>query len=103
MKPHYSEFVRHCLRFYIKTVDEGHGGSPVFKTYADRENWRATHNALQECPDGNRDLIFQLYRTGDTLPDKIYTLSKALQVSQDSLWSLVNQVERKIAKKRGLI
>ena len=103
MKPHYSDFVRHCLRFYIKTIDDGKGGCPAFNTQADRENWRACRDVLQSYSEDDQDLIFNLYRTGDTLPDKIYTLSKVKQVSQDSLWSLVNQVERKIARKRGLV
>ena len=103
MKPYYSEYVRHCLRYYIKTLDEGRGGNPVFKSDSDRENWRACHSVLKDYSPANMDVIAYIYRPGDTIADKIYLLAKAKQVHQDSFWSLINITERKIAKKRGLI
>lgn len=103
MKPYYSEFVRHCLRFYIKTLDEGHGGHPIFRNDAERENWSACHNVLKNYSANDMDTIAQIYRPGDTVPDKIYMLSKSRGISQDGIWSLINSVERKIAKQRGLV
>lgn len=103
MKPHYSEFVRHCLRFYIKTLDEGHGGHPVFKSDAERANWTACCQVLMGYPDSDIDIISQIYRPGDTIADKIYELSKIKRIPQDSIWALINSVERKIAKQRGLV
>ena len=103
MKPYYSEFVRHCLRYYIKTLDEGNGGHPIFNSDADRENWSACHNILKHYTAENMEIISYLYRPGDTIPDKIYLLAKSKNVSQDKIWNLVNATERKIAKKRGLL
>lgn len=103
MKPHYSEFVRHCLRYYIKTLDEGNGGCPVFRTEAERENWRACHIVLKDYSERDMDTISYIYRPGDTVPDKICQLSMSARVSQDSIWHLINTTERKIAQKRGLI
>ena len=103
MKPYYSEFVRHCLRYYIKMWDEAPGCLPAFKSDADRANWSACHNVLKHYTQENLDILFELYRPGDTIPDKIYQLAKAKGVSQDHYWSLVNITERKIAKKRGLL
>lgn len=103
MKPYYSEFVRHCLRYYIKTLDEGKGGCPVFRNDAERENWSACHYVLNGCCENDVDMISQIYRPGDTIADNIYMLSKVKGVSQDALWSLIGRIERKIAQKRGLI
>ena len=103
MKPYYSEFVRHCLRYYIKTIDEGKGGCPVFRNEAERENWRACNNVLKHYTPENQDAISEIYRQGDTIPDKIYQLAKIKGTSQDHFWSLINITERKIAKERGLI
>lgn len=103
MKPYYSEFVRHCLRYYIKTLDEGNGGHPVFNSEADRENWSACYNVLKHYTQENMDIISEIYRPGDTISDKIFSLAKAMGVHQDRIWSLVNITERKIAKKRGLL
>ena len=49
LKPYYSEFVRHCLRYYIKTLDEGKGGHPVFRSEADLANWSACYHVLKDC------------------------------------------------------
>ena len=103
MKPHYSEFVRHCLRYYIKTLDEGKGGLPMFNSDAEREDWSACYQALKDYSEADMDTISQLYRPGDTIADKIYMLSKAKRVSQDYFWGLISRVEREVAKKRGLI
>lgn len=103
MKPYYSEFVRHCLRYYIKTQDEGKGGHPIFNSEADKANWSACYNVLKHYTPENMETIAYIYRPGDTIADKIYLLSKSKGVTQDRLWGLINITERKIAKKRGLV
>ena len=103
MKPYYSEYVRHCLRYYIMTLDEGKGGHPIFKTEVDKANWSVCHNVLKDYSEKDMEIIAYIYRPGDTIADKIYLLSKTKQVTQDRLWGLVNTTERKIAKKRGLV
>lgn len=103
MKPSYSEFVRHCLRHYIKTLDEGKGGCPIFRTVAERENWMACRDVLNNFSDNDMDTISQIYRPGDTITDKIYMLSKIKRVPQDTIWSLINNIERRVARRRGLI
>ena len=103
MKPYYSEYVRHCLRYYIMTLDEGKGGHPIFKTEVDKANWSVCHNVLKDYSEKDMEIIAYIYRPGDTIADKIYLLSKTKQVTQDRLWGLINTTERKIAKKRGLI
>ena len=102
-KPYYSEYVRHCLRYYIKTLDDGNGGHPIFTSDVDKENWIACNSVLKHCTQADMDTIAELYRPGDTIADKIYLLAKTRNVSQDTIWSLINGIERKIAKKRGLL
>lgn len=103
LRPYYSEFVRHCLRYYIKTIDEGKGGCPQFRSDADRDNWKACHYALKHYSDADMDVICHLYRSGDTIADKIYFMAKTTGKSQDYYWNIVTSVERKIAKMRGLL
>ena len=103
MRPYYSEFVRHCLRYYVKTLEDGHGGHPVFRTEAERNNWSACYHALKNFSARDMNMVSRIYGPGDTIADKIYEISKNTGVSQDTLWSLVNRVERGVAKKRGLI
>lgn len=103
MKPYYSEYVRHCLRYYIKTLDDGNGGHPVFKCEVDKVNWSVCHNVFKNYSEDAMDMIAHIYRTGDTISDKILAQAKAKGVHQDTIWSIINNLERRIAKRRGLI
>ena len=101
MRPYYSTYVRHCLRFYVKTYEEDR--TPVFKSTADHENWKACYKALKDFPQEEMETICRIYRKGDTIEDNIYHLSKELQIHQDTIWSMITKLERKIAKHRGLL
>lgn len=103
MRTHYSEFVRHILRNYVNSLEEGRGGQPIFKTNAERENWSACHYVLNDYPQDVIDILIEIYRPGDTIPDKIYQLALARRESQGKYWSLISKVEQKVAQKRGLI
>jgi hypothetical protein len=63
----------------------------------------ACRDVLNNFSDNDMDTISQIYRPGDTIPDKIYMLSKIKRVPQDTIWSLINNIERQVAKRRGLI
>ena len=79
MRTFYSEYVQHCMRFYARHAN------PKFRS------------------DKEREMLLTIYREGDTIPDNIYNLSVALEIKQDILWKLVNELERKVAKRRGLV
>lgn len=101
MKPYYSDFIRHCLRFYIKTWD---GGTyPEFRSETDKANWTACHEVLKKYSEADMNLIVNLYGPGDTLADKIYALSEANKIPQDHYWNMLRAVERNIAKARGIL
>lgn len=93
----YSEYVRHCLRFYARHPN------PTFSNETDKENWLVCDKVLKSLSDGDRKDILSIYRDGDTVPDNIYNLSKKKGIKQDSLWKLINDIERKVAKGRRLI
>jgi predicted transcriptional regulator len=97
MKTFYSDYVNHCLRFYARHKE------PEFKSEADKLNWKACEEALEEFTPKNRETLLTIFENGDTIPDSVYTLSKNLGVKQDSIWKLLSDLERKTAKKRGLI
>ena len=100
---YYSGFVRHCLRYYIKTLDEGKGGHPIFKSEVDQANWAACYHVLKDYSEYDMDTIAGVYRHGDTIADNVSALSKIKRVPQEAIWKLINTTERKIAKKRGLL
>lgn len=101
LKRYYAEYVRHCLRFYVMTLDMG--TSPRFNTEVDKNNWMACHLVMKTIDPKTMEVIKEIYRPGDTIPDKVYHLAKQLKVPQDTIWNTVNTLERNIAKKRGLL
>ncbi len=98
MKPYYSDYVQHCMRFYARHP------RPKFRNDVDRANWYACDRALKGFSYIERDILLAVYREADTIPDNIYNLSLAKSsIKQDIIWELVNELERKIAKKRCLV
>lgn len=97
-KPFYSEYVRHCLRFYTRNLQLSR-----FKTEVDRNNWNACAAVVKEYCDRDRDIIALVYGNFDTLSDNVYETAKKYNINQGIIWDMMKDVERKIAKKRGLL
>jgi hypothetical protein len=93
----YSEYVNHCIRFYARHRE------PTFHTDVDKRNWVACDNAFKSFSLSDRETLLNIYRDGDTVPDNIYKVSRLRKIPQDSIWKLVNELERKVAKQRGLL
>ena len=97
MRAFYSEYVQHCLRFYARHP------KPVFHSEADKKNWAACENAFKGVNDYDKALLMVIYSEGDTIADNVYQLAKARNMKQDTIWKMVNDLEKKVAKRRGLI
>lgn len=98
MRAFYSEYVNHCLRFYCK-----HPKPNYFRSEADKKNWNACDVALKSFSDSDREMLITIYREGDTIPDNVYQMATKRGISQDGIWKLVTDLEKKVAKRRGLI
>lgn len=79
------------------------GTAPRFKTEVDKNNWMACHYATTKIDPKTMEVVKEIYRPGDTIPDKVYHLAKDMKVSQESIWNLINSLERNVAIKRGLL
>lgn len=97
MRTFYSEYVQHCMRFYARHPH------PKFRSEVDKQNWNACERALKEFTDEERDILLTIYRGVDTIPDNIRNLATSREIKQDSVWNLLNKLERRIAKTRGLL
>ena len=101
MKRHYSDCVRYFLSQYISTLDIG--TTPKFKNEAEKTNWLACHQVLATLAPNDVKLVCDIYRKGDTVADNIYRIATTRRTSQGYYWKLVDDVEYKIAQKRGLL
>lgn len=97
-RPCYTEYVRHCLRFYSRNL-----GLTRFRSDIDRQNWTACSDVIESYGDRDRDIIVMVYGEYDTLADNVYNVSKKLGINQYIIWDMMKDLERKIALKRGLI
>ena len=79
------------------------GTSPKFKNPIEKEDWMACHTVMSSLNQEDVQLVIEMYRRGDTLADNIYKLATAKKTSQRTFWNLADDIEYKIAKKRGLI
>ena len=95
---YYSEYVRHALRFYTRNLS-----LRSFKSEADKNNWFACANTLKGYSDKDRDILIAVYSGYDTLADNVYETAKKYSMDQAIIWDLMKDVERKIAKRRGLM
>lgn len=97
-RPFYSEYVRHCLRFYTRNLKASR-----FKSDVDKRNWLACDSAFKAYSERDRNLLTLVYGNFDTLADNVYEVSKKYDINQVIIWDLIKDIERKIAKKRGLM
>lgn len=97
MKTFYSEYVQHCMRFYTRHPN------PKYRTEADKKNWVACDIALKSFDTDEQNVLLTIYSGNDTIPDNVYELSKERNLKQDYVWKLINELERKVARRRGLI
>lgn len=96
-KTYYSEYVGHCMRFYTRhTLLEK-------KSEADELNWKASHDALQMFSDEDQQMLVELYEQHSPMKDTVAELSVKYCIREKTLWKMVKDLERRIAKKRGLI
>lgn len=97
MRTFYSDYIQHCMRFYARHPH------PKFRSDADKQNWYACENALKSFSDSDREILLFIYREGDTISDNVCRVSVDKNIKQDSIWALIDDLGRKIAKRRGLI
>ena len=97
-RPFYSEYARHCLRFYSRNTDKHR-----FNTEVDKNNWYACHRAMDRYSDKDKEIIIRVYALYDTIADNVYEVAKEYEIDQNIIWDLLKEIERGVARKRGLL
>ena len=97
-RPFYSDYVRHCLRFYTRNLRLSQ-----FKSDVDKNNWYACKVSLVSYSESDRDILIAVYSGYDTLADNVYETAKKYGINQSIIWDLMKDVERTIAQARGLL
>lgn len=97
-RPFYSEYVRHCMRFYARNTEK-----PRFNTEVDKNNWYACHRALDNYSAQDCTILTQVYGMRDTIADNVFWVAKTYNLDQKVIWDMIKEFERSVARKRGLL
>ena len=98
-RPFYSEYVRHCARFYARNTEKPR----FFNTEVDKNNWYACHKAIENYSEQDRTVLLHVYGLYDTIPDNVFWVAKTYDLDQTLIWDLMKEFEKSVAKKRGLL
>lgn len=98
-KPFYSDYVRHMMRFYSRTKDT----LPHRKSDADQQNWLSCCKVIDSYSDRDKDILVSVYGGYDTLADNVYEVAKKYHMNQNIIWDMMKELERRVAKQRGLV
>ncbi len=97
IKPCYTDYVRHAMRFYSR-----HLNRTSFKNKVDKDNWFACHNVLNAYSHRDKDILAYVYGERDTLSDNVYAMANKHQIYQNIIWDMMREFEEKVAIERGL-
>lgn len=94
-KSYVSDYVEHCMKFYVRYRN------PMFHSNVDELNWNTCDKALSKLPTKDRELAISIY--SDTSPENIKMLARQRGMEYAEMWRFIKQLEKHIAKERGLI
>lgn len=97
MKSYYSDYVRHCMKYYIAHPDGD------FQNGIDKANWHACDEALKKFSDIDKNMLLYIYRqNGCTMREAIDRGLYGSDMRPNYVWRIIGQLEKEIASKRGL-
>jgi len=98
MKPHYTDYARHCMRLYINNP------YPRTGTDIEKSNWMACAQALKNFTGPKQKILVMVYKEeGATMQEKIENYCSHHRNRPQTIWSLVGMFEKQIAKERQLL
>lgn len=99
MKPCYTEYVKHALRFFVKHRNN----PPATCSTVDRENWDACRLAFREFPELDQNLFSALYSARSPFPAAVNDCACVYNIPLNRVWNKVNSLEKYVASYRGLV
>lgn len=102
IKPFYADDAKNALRIYARSfVDGSLRSRPLDPRRI--EQWNICEAALCSIPPEDAKLLLSVYERMDTLADNVFSVAKDAGVSSEWLWGLLNQVEREVAHRQGMV
>lgn len=93
-KTWYTDYVRHCLRFYARYPDR------ICKNEIEYNNWSACQRALEH--EKYAPIIVSIFSAYTPVESAIQSEADKCGVTENQIWKLVSRIEEKVAVERGL-
>lgn len=97
IKPCYSDYVRHAMRFYARYLN-----ATTFKNKVDELNWQACHRAIKSYSHRDKFILTYVYGSFDTIADNVYAMANKYRMHQNSIWDMMKEFEKQVAIERGM-
>lgn len=98
MRKYYSEFVKHCARFYFAS-------SAMPSSLSDRVNYNnyvSVSNVLAKYDTDTQNIIRQAYTT-DYITKTVESIARQRSCNSEQIWYIIQKFEREVAIERGLL
>lgn len=98
MRKYYSDFVRHCTRFYFSRTS-------VPNPTSDRVNYNnyiSVSNVLDRYTSEAFNLIRRVYEA-ESMPKEVTAYAKDNRCTTEEVWYTVQRYEKEVAIERGLV
>lgn len=97
MKSFYTDYVNHCLRYYARNP------SPTFRSCVERDNWVACDKAFDLLDTRLRPVLMAMYLDKTPVSDNVMRYAKTIGTTPNHIWKVVSNLEKEVAKARGLL
>lgn len=99
MKTFYSDYIAHCLRFYAR-----HQKVDRFRSSADQQNWLACESVIRKLSPKEREIVLTIFdNNARDIAVAVNKQAKDHHIGAGKLWKQIYDIEKRIAKRRGLI
>lgn len=96
-KQFYSEYVKHMMRFYSRSLD-----IQTFKSDVDKNNWFTCNITLAKYP-AYKDVLLDVYSGYGLLDEEVSNAAIKYRIERKFIWDLMKRFERDLAQNRGLL
>lgn len=99
MRAYYANYVSHMMRQYLKLrdVDE-----EEIKGNVSKHNVEVCRELFESLPKTEKEILSQVY-SHFLVEQGVDHVAKRNEMDKITVWSMVNQYEKRLAEKRGLI
>ena len=98
MRKYYSDYVKHCTRFYFKTEAMP---SPI-NSKVDYNNYVSVSNVLDKYDKSTISMLRTIYAY-EIFPKGVDEYSAKNGIDRDTIWNIIQKYEQDVARERGLL